>query len=165
MRSLLSEPAAQGLGDDSAELVPVWLDGRRCGTPGKARVTSGICWPRSSAAVPRVPPGGPIAAGGDEARRRRAGLRLTSLRLATWRQDLVQLIHQVTDVPCAERRPQRPRRVGPQGRGGLQDVRAHLAGLPSYGCANPCQTSSAPETKRSRLRTASNACRLLTVGH
>ncbi len=30
---------------------------------------------------------------------------LAGLRLATWRQDLVQLVHQVTEVPCAESRP------------------------------------------------------------
>ncbi len=27
------------------------------------------------------------------------------LRLAAWRRDLVQLVRQVTEVPCAERRP------------------------------------------------------------
>ena len=30
---------------------------------------------------------------------------LAGLRLAAWRQDLVQLVHQVTEVPSAERRP------------------------------------------------------------
>ena len=67
MRSLLSEPAAQGLGDDSAELVPVRLDGKtvrdaRESEGNKRHLLAALGRPH----CPRVPPGGPIAAGGDE---------------------------------------------------------------------------------------------------